>query len=92
MSTSTQQPARIALERERSMIFVRVFLERTRTAQTLRRMRDKRKNPWSPEADALLDAAIALESDAERCAREAMLRGQLLYCHPGTTVLQGCAA
>lgn len=86
MPTSTQLPP------WHSLIFVQIFLKRTRTAQTLRRLRVKRKNPWSPDAEALLDAAIALESDAERCAREAMQRGQLLYCHPGTTVLQGGAA
>lgn len=83
---------KLTREESASLVFVQVYLERTRTAKVLRRLRDKRKNLWSTEADALLDAAIHLESDADRCAREAMHRGQLLYCHPGTTVLQGGAA
>lgn len=92
MITSPKQPASAAKPERSDLIFVQVYLERTRTAQTLRRLRDKRKNPWTPDSEALLDAAIVIESDAERCTREAMRRGQLLYCHPSTTVLQGGAA
>lgn len=92
MITSPKQPASAAKPERSDLIFVQVYLERTRTAQTLRRLRDKRKNPWSPDGEALIDAAIALEIEATRCANEAMNRGQLLFCHPGTTVLQGGAA
>lgn len=75
-----------------SLIFVRCFLDRTRAAQTLRHLRDRRKNKWTLEADALLDAAIVLENEADSHAKEALRRGQLLFCHPDTTALEGGAA
>lgn len=92
MPTSTQQPARLTRSERDSLIFVQIYLERTRSAQILRRLRNKRKNQFSAEADALLDAAIVIEHDANRCLKEALHRGQLLFCSPGTTVLQGGAA
>ena len=91
MSTSTQQIARPTRSERDSLIFVQVFLDRIQTAETLRRLRNQRKNQFSAEANALLDAAIVIERDANRCVNEALQRGQLLFCAPGTTVLQGGA-
>lgn len=88
MSTST----RLTREQLTEYIFVRVFLGRCKTAETLLRLREKRKNPYTDDAEAMLDAAIVLKSDAERCVNEALKRGQLLFCVAGTTVLQGGAA
>lgn len=93
MSTTPQQPTACQTrERYSNLIFVRVFLDRCKTAEALRRMRNKRKNLWSEDAEALLDSIIMMENDAERCVKEARSRGHLLFCFEGTNVLEGGAA
>lgn len=93
MSTTTQQPTACQTREQHSnLIFVRVFLDRCKTAEALRRMRNKRKNLWSEDAEALLESIIVMETDAERVIKEARIQGQLLFCFEGTTVLKGGAA
>jgi hypothetical protein len=93
MSTTTQQStAYQTRELYSNYIFVRVFLERCKTVEVLRRMRTKRKNLWSDDAEALLDSIVMMENDAERLVKEALRAGQLLFCFEGTKVLEGGAA
>lgn len=90
-----------AVDRQTRLIFVLCLLEAQQNAQTLLIERAKQQKPTkshpqgryeSPLLDALWAGYNALRLEADRCAKEARQRGQLLYCFEGTTVLEGCAA
>lgn len=96
MQTSTDQLS--SDQRQTRLIFVLCLLEAQQNAQTLLIERAKQQKPTkshpqgryeSPLLDALWAGYNALRQEAARCAEEARLRGQLLYCFEGTTVLEG---
>ncbi|MEN9887227.1 MAG: hypothetical protein RL758_1805 [Pseudomonadota bacterium] len=69
-----------------SLIFVKHLLAAQRSIEVLTKHRDKQRKQVL--VDALWDGIWELKKDAERCAKAAQQRGQLLYCHAGTRVFE----
>lgn len=71
-----------------SLIHVLVAVESMESSNVLLAMRYKRKKHDTPEYKALWDGCWELGQQAAKQVAMAKDRGQLLFCFPGTTVLQ----
>jgi hypothetical protein len=78
-------------EQRRKYIYVRLALEFQRDAAVLFKLY-KRRADGGRDRRSLWNGHYLLDSEASRCVRAAIERGQLLFCFEGTTVLQGGAA
>lgn len=76
----------------RSLIHVEVALSTQRNAATLLKMWAKRKTAGNAVDQALWDGYWYTNTKANQEFRDATELGQLLFCFPDTTVMQGGAA
>ena len=76
-------------------IFLICFLEADQHRAALKQHYDKLSQSKCAPCAAVLDSVwagyCALQTEAISCALHLRDRGHLLFAHPGTTVLQGCA-